>query len=531
MVVKSRSAIFLIFFVSLVALPCLIRPVPAAGEGVFRFPLFLVPTTLDPVKEELISTYHIVQQVYDGLVAFDSNLRVVPGLAESWTVSRDGRQYLFTLRQGVRFHDGTEVRAGDVIASLTRLFKPENKTSSKEFLYRIKGAREFRDGKAARISGITAQGEGKVAIELLEPYAPFLSTLAMPITRIAPEKMLTDPRQPLDRNPVGTGPFRFQSWSDNTIVLEANRDYFRGPPTLEKIVFRFYPGEERDRAFPDFLEGKLEGCPLPGNADPARLREQGYQVLIRPRISLMFYGMNMRHQPLEDQRVRRALLLALDRPRIAKEVMASKYPPAMQIIPPGTPGYSPDNALAVYDPEKAARYLAEAGYPGGKGLPELTLASASQSDLAKRELEMVGKYLADLGIRLKPVFVESWEEFLKGLKEGRYDLYRYAIYSDIPDPDDAMPGIVETSGSHNFTGYSSEEVDRLIQAARSETDMIIRTSLYREAERKVLENPPLIPVIFLSTQVAFQARVRNIDMPATGTPYLPLSRVTIAGAP
>jgi len=503
----------------------------AIAAGIYRFPLFYVPSSLDPVKDELISTFHIVQQVYDGLVAFDTNLRVIPGLAESWTVTRDGKHYTFTLRKGVRFHNGREVSAADVVASLSRLYDPLNKTSAKEFLYRIKGSREFREGKTGAIDGIRAVSDTQVTIELTEPYAPFLSALAMPITKIVPREMIDDPDQPLAQNPVGTGPFRFESWQDGTITLKANRDYFAGPPKLDAIQFHFYPGENRDKAFPDFQKGKLEGCPIPGSVDLAELRSQGYQILIRPRLSLMFYGMNVRKPPLDDPQLRKALVFALNRKKLAVEVMGSKYPPAKQIIPPGMPGYSPENAIAVYDPVKAMQALEKSRYSGSPGILKLSIASASQSNLAKNELEMYRENLAEIGIELQPVFVETWGEFKKGIEEGKYDLFRYALYADIPDPDDLMPGIVETGGSHNFTGYGNEEVDSLIRKARGETDPVKRVSFYREAERKVLDDAPLVPVIFLSTQVAFQPNVKNIDLPATGTPYLPLNKVTIAEGP
>jgi oligopeptide transport system substrate-binding protein len=519
------------FFTVLSILLIVFQATSVLAGGAFRFPLFYVPSSLDPVKEELISTYHVVQQVYDGLVAFDSNLKVVPGLAESWTVSRDGKQYVFTLRKGVRFHNGRELSPDDVVASLSRLYKPENKTSSKEFLYRIKGASQFRETGTGTIDGIRVLSDTQVAVELVEPYAPFLSALAMPITKIVPREMIDDPDHPLKKNPVGTGPFRFDSWEKGTITLKANREYFAGTPELDEIQFHFYPAENRDRAFPDFMEGKLDGCPLPGSADLAELRNNGFQVLIRPRLSLMFYGMNVAKPPLDDPELRKALSLAMDRERFVREVLDSRHHQAFQILPRGMPGYSPDNALAVYDIEMAAKALGRSKYPGGKNLPELVLASASHSEVARRELEMYRQSLATLGIMLKPVFVETWEEFKKGLNEGRYDLYRYAIHADIPDPDDLMPGIVETGGSHNFTGYGNEEVDSLISRGRGETDSVKRVTMYREAERKVLNDAPLIPVVFLSTQVAFQRNVGNIDLPATGTPYLPLHKVTLGDGP
>jgi len=506
-------------------------PAPLHADGVFRFPLFLVPTSLDPVKDELVSTIHVVQQVYDGLVAFDSNLRVSPGLAESWTVSRDGKEYLFNLRKGVRFHDGREVTAKDVVASLTRIFRPESQTGSRKFLYKIEGAQAFRDGNAQQISGIQVVGPDQVAIRLTEPYAAFLSVLAMPVTKIVPAELIENPGYPLDRKPVGTGPFRFISWEKDTITLAANPDHFRGAPELSEIRFAFYPGEKRDQAYPDFLVGKLDGCSLPGNADPVELREKGFQVLTRPRLSLLFYGMNLKKPPLDDPALRCAIAHAYDRERLSREVMQSKYPPAYQVLPPGMPGYSPDNTLLGYDIEKAKHLVKGSRYSKSGEIPELLIASVSHSDLAKKELQLFSENMEKIGIRVNPLFVENWELFKKGIEEGQYPLYRYAYYADIPDPEDFLPDLVETAAAHNFTGFSDPEVDSLLERARAEIDPVKRMSLYREAERKVLDAPPLIPVIYLTTQVAFQKNVRNVELPATGTPYLPLHRMTLTGNP
>ncbi len=527
---KKSITTFLSFLIFLIILAVACPP-PAVAQGVFHFPLFYVPASLDPIRDELTSTYHVVQQVYDGLVAFDNNLRVVPGLAKSWTVSRDGKNYQFTLRQGVRFHDGSLLTADDVVASLTRIFSPDSQTGSRRFLYKIEGALAYREGRTDSVAGIRTEGQRKVSITLTESYSAFLSVLAMPITKIVPGEMAKDPRGPLGRLPVGTGPFRFDSWEEGMIVLKANESYFGSRPVLDEIRFLFYPGEAREKAFPDFLAGKLDGCPVPGSAEPGELRNQGYQVLVRPRMSLLFYGMNTRTPPLDDPEVRRALARAFDRESYARDVLQSKHVPARQIVPPGMPGYSPENALLGYDRDAAAGYLAASPYPGGKGMPELVVASASQSDSAKRELELFRQDLAEIGVPVRPLFVESWEEFKEGIEKGRYPLYRYALHADIPDPEDFLPDLVETGAAHNFTGYTDSAVDSLIDKARGETDPVKRMSLYRDAERRVLENPPLIPIVFISTQVAFQKNVQNVELPATGTPYMPLHRITLVQAP
>jgi oligopeptide transport system substrate-binding protein len=525
--VNRWVTIFLSFLIVL-AVAC---PSPALAQGVFNFPLFYVPTSLDPVEDKLVSTYHIFQQVYDGLVAFDSNLRVVPGLARSWTVSRDGKKYTFTLREGVKFHNGNTVTAADVTASLTRIIDPQNEASSNKLLDRVAGSADYREGRADSIRGISTVAGDQVVIELTEPYAPFLSVLAMPFTKIVPREMINNPDNPLGKVPVGTGPFRFDSWDENKIILKANSSYFQGAPNIDEIRFLFYPGETREKAFPDFLAGKLDGCPVPGSAEPGELRNQGYQVLVRPRMSVMFYGMNTRTAPLDDPQLRKALTRAFDRERYTREVLKSKHVPAHQIIPPGMPGYSPDNALLTYDPSAASRHLENSRYPEKGSVPELVIASASHSDAAKKELELFRLNLAELGIQVKPLFVESWEEFKAGIESGSYSLYRYALHADIPDPEDLIPELVETGAAHNFTGHSNLEIDAIFDAARKETDPVVRLSLYRKGEKKVLEDASLIPVIFISTQVAFQQNVQNVDLPATGTPYLPFHRIELIQAP
>ncbi|NOY86769.1 MAG: ABC transporter substrate-binding protein, partial [Deltaproteobacteria bacterium] len=254
-------------------------PAHPPAEGVFRFPLFYVPAGLDPVRDGSISTTHVAQQIFDGLVAFDRKLRIIPGLAESWTVSKNGREYLFSLRKGVRFHDGSSFEARDVAASLTRIFRPGNSLQFTRFLDNIVGADEFRSGKQDHVAGIRVISDYRIAITLKKPYAPFLAALAMPLTKIVPSELAGDAGDAddsLSRHPVGTGPFRFVSWEENTITLKANDGYFLGTPSLREVRFIFYPGGDRNRAFADFLKGNLEGCPLTAAADPSKLRKQGY---------------------------------------------------------------------------------------------------------------------------------------------------------------------------------------------------------------------------------------------------------------
>lgn len=524
MAAKRGSSLFRGVFLAIIIL----FPSLSHGEqgSVFRFPLFYVPGSLDPVRDNSISTNHIVQQIYDGLVAFDDNLRVVPGLAESWTVSRDGTEYIFRLRRGVFFHDGSELSTADVRASLLRIFRPGEREVPAMLLDRIVGARECREGKASDVEGIRVISGTEISIQLLEPYSPFLAALAIPLTKIAPSSAIDGSEGRLGREPIGTGPFRFESWENDTIILKPNRDYYRGSPALEEVRFIFYPKGDMDRAFQDFLDGRLEGCPIPNTQDAEALRGKGYQVLARPGLSLLFYGMNVQKPPLDNPDVRRAIALGSDRETHIRRDLGGPYVPAFQILPPGMPGYTPDNALLKYAPAEAARLLEKAGFPGGKGLPPLQIASASQSDFARRELALFVEDMAALGVRVSPVFVDSWDSFTKGLQEGLYPLYRYALYADIADPDDFLSTLFEGVSPLNYSRFRDPEVDLLFERARDEQDPVRRISLYRQAEKSILGRAPLVPVLNISTVIAFQGGMKGIELPATGTTYLPLYRVS-----
>jgi len=487
-----------------------------------------MPESLDPLKEHSISVNHILQQVCDGLVGFDSNLGVVPGLAESWTVSRDGKVYRFTLRKGIRFHNGKKLTANDVADSLTRIFHPSNKSVPGLLLDQIEGATAYRNGETKSVDGIKTESDYIISFHLTEPHASFLATLAMPMTKIFPADMLDGSKEPLGRHPVGTGPFKFVTWKDNTIELKSNDDYFLGRPTIDGVRFVFYPQGDRDKAFEDFLDGKLDGSPLPSSQDRNSLREKGFQVLNRPRLSLLFYGMNTKTPPLDNPDVRKALALAYDRKTHVLDDLGGIYFPAFQILPPGMPGYTPENALLKYDPEAAAELLERAGFPGGKGLPELTLASASHSDFAKKELKLLAEDLTRIGVNIKFQFVDGWDRFTDGLEKNEYPLFRYAMYADIPDPDDFISPLFISDSPINYMEFSNVSVDSILAEARRETNPVRRIGLYREAEQKILEAAPVIPVLFISTQVVFQTNVKGIDLPATGTTYLPLRSVSMS---
>jgi peptide/nickel transport system substrate-binding protein/oligopeptide transport system substrate-binding protein len=203
---------------------------PPQRGGTYRAALPWQPRNLDPAFSTDIYSVTIIQQVFDGLVQFDQNLNVVPALASTWRVSADGLVYTFTLRQDARFHNGRSVTAGDFVYSFTRILDPRQNPSALSFFEKIQGADAYSRGKARAVSGLKAPDPYTLEITLKEPFAPFLSVLAMKSSKVVPREVVERADKDFARHPLGTGPFRLESFQPDRIVLAANPDNFEGAP-------------------------------------------------------------------------------------------------------------------------------------------------------------------------------------------------------------------------------------------------------------------------------------------------------------
>jgi oligopeptide transport system substrate-binding protein len=311
---------------------------PSIG-GVYRRPLEFNPRNLDPAEAVDIYSVAVIQQLFDGLVQFDRELNILPALARSWKVSPDGLTYSFILREGVTFHNGREVTAEDAVYSFTRIVDARTKSPASHFLDRVLGARDFRDGRAESVRGLSARGKHLFEVKLTEPYAPFLSMLGMNKFKILPREEVERSGIPFARAPVGTGPFRFGSVKEGEeIVLEANTGYFEGRPFLDRIVFRVFHGAPREKIFREFKEGNLEESLVPAEELDAVAKEKRYLFFQKPILSLRFYGFNTAVKPLDNPKVRKALVLGVNRKAVLAQTPSIQFSPARGILPPGMPG-------------------------------------------------------------------------------------------------------------------------------------------------------------------------------------------------
>src|SRR5262249_21074113 len=470
--------------------------------------------------------------LFDGLVQFDQTLTVTPALAEFWKASRDGLTWTFMLRKGVRFHHGREVTADDVVYSLTRVLDPKVKSGSADLFAGVKGAQEFRDGRAKDVSGLTALDRHTVRVVLNEALTPFVSILAVGHAKILPKELVEQQGDAFGTHPIGTGPFKFLRWeAGKEIVVVANPDYFDGPPRLSRVVYRIFRGDDFDAMYEQFERGNLEDTPIP-TQEYRRLVMSDKSIRVkRAMFSVRFYGLNPRVKPLDDRRVRQALIYAIDRDALVNEVYLGRYSLARGVLPPGIMAFNPKLSGYSYDPRKARELLAQAGYPGGRGLPPVQIWSGVKLENLLQEHEQIKRYLAAVGVEAEFHYETSWPTFSSLLAQNKFPVFLYAWSADVPHPDNFLFKLFYSRSPRNFTGYSNRAVDELLMQAKRETDLTRQMDLYRQAETLILDDAPIIPVWHYTYERLFQPYVRSVEVNGLGDPYIPFKRIWLEKRP
>jgi peptide/nickel transport system substrate-binding protein/oligopeptide transport system substrate-binding protein len=247
-------------------------------------------------------------------------------------------------------------------------------------------------------------------------------------------------------------------------------------------------------------------------------------------ISLRFYGLNARVKPLGDVRVRQAVVQAIDREGLLEDLFPGRYVFARGILPPGMLGYNPKLRGAGYDPERSRSLLAEAGYPGGRGLPPLAIWSSVRHEGAVREQDRLRRALGAVGIASEVYYETDWAAFSRRLEGREFPVFLYAWYADVPDPDNFLK-LFHSRSPRNFFGYANAQVDGLLVQAQKEHDAPRRVELYRKAEQMILADAPLVPIMHHTYERLFQPYVRNVEVSGLGDAYIPLRKVWLEPAP
>ncbi len=494
--------------------------------GIYRMPLWNNPATLDPARVKDQYGVAVVRQLFDGLVRFDSYLTVLPALARTWQVESDGHLYRFALRRNARFHNGEPVTAADVVFSLSRLLRLDPPPDILPHLMKIAGAEAFRNRNQDRVEGLTVVDPHTVEIRLTEPHMPFLTALGMYQAAVLPQKSLQNPDSGLTGHPVGTGPFRFVKWEpDRSIDLIRFDGYFGEAALLDGIHFKIYSGGQDPSVLADFQHREIDEMAVYGDVREKLADQPDVQWFHRPSLSLFFYGMNCSHPHLKHPAFRKALSAAIDRTAFVAQVYNGQFDIARTILPPGMPGYSPASPLPDNDPALARQHLDQALAGGMDQVPELELVSAFQTSRVAAEMEMIKAFWAELGVQVRVRYITDWAGFDAYIRSDAVQLYRYAWFADMPDPDSILHPLFASGSPSNFMQHHDPVTDDLLRQARETIDPVARAGIYRDIEARIIETMPLIPLFYMSVDRVYQPWVRGIQVSALGAHAMPLNQV------
>ncbi|MEE2744703.1 MAG: ABC transporter substrate-binding protein [Bdellovibrionota bacterium] len=518
---------------------------------------------MDPIYANDAYSSGEIARVYEGLLEYHPFKRpytLVPNLAESLPeVSKDGLTYTFKIKKGVYFHDdkafadgkGREVEAKDFVYSIKRLADPKLQSLGWWLLDgKISGLNEWRkkysDKKVVdyteKIEGLQTLDKYTVQFKLKKSFPQFLYALAMPFTFVVAEEAVKTYGKEFLNHPVGTGPFVLPMFNQsNKIVYKRNPKFrkklfpsdmskeFKTPelmsyvgkelPILDKITVHIMT--EPQPRWLKFLKGRLDFISIPkDNFDsvitPSQglvddMAKKGIKLMISPSLDVTYVAFNHDVELLKNVNLRRAMSLAYNVNESNKLFYNNTALPAHSVVPPGIAGYIKDykNPYIGQNIEKAKALLAEAGYPEGKGLPEITYDSLS-STVSRQQAQFFKKQMSKIGLKIK-LQTSTWPKFQEKITKRQVMLYGIAWGADYPDAENFLQLLFgpNRSPGANGSGYSNPEFDKMFKVASLLQDSPERTGLYEKMYRMAAEEVPWIYGVHRQSYVLEHSWLKN----------------------
>jgi len=499
---------------SLLSTGCL----PFSSQGTLRL-WDSGPITLDPAISADMSSHIYVMHIFSGLVRLDHELNIVPDIAESWDISPDGKTYTFHLRQGVKFHNGREVKAADFKYSWERACHPDTGSSTAAtYLGDIVGVKDMLEGKAEEISGVEVLDDYTLRVTIDAPKAYFLNKLAYP-TAFVVDRANVESGEDWWREPNGTGPFKLKEWqAGERLILERSQIYYGEPAKLEQVVYL------------------LSGMPMTlyetGQIDVVSVYlpyidrasdEAGpfySELAVTPELSLYYIGFNTAQPPFDDVNVRRAFCHAVDKEHIAKVILRDMVSEAGGILPPGMPGYNETLEGLDYDVGKAKELIADSRYGDASNLPPITLTVGGYGNSIPSYLgAIIQEWQQNLGVEISVRQLES-ENFLYNLKEEKDEMFIMGWIADYPDPHNFLDVLFYTGSEVNISEYSNPALDALLDQAAIEQDEALRLAMYQQAEQLVVDDAPCLPLFHGANYILVEPYVKGYELSPLGIPNL-----------
>ena len=461
------------------------------------------PQGLDPHIVTGVPEHHLLITMCEGLtISNPEGGANLPGMAESWDISEDGRTYIFNIRKDAKWSNGDDFTAEDIVWSWMRVLTPSLGSQYPDMLYYLVGAEDFNTGVITDFSevGVKALDNKTLEVNLINPTPFFLGLLSHYSTwPVHKETVLKfgeiDDRQGLWTRPgnfVCNGPMNLKSWELNKkIIVEKNPLYW----DAEKVrlnEMHFYPVSDINTEERMFRAGQLH---LTGTVPSQKCgiwREEGNPNLrIDPYMGTYYYRANVNVKPLDNIKVRKALTYAIDRQKLTEKVTQFGQIPAFSFTPPGAAGYNPETEIP-YDPELARQLLAEAGYESTEDFPVLQILYNTSEDHRKIALTIQQMWQQNLGISVELENMD-WKVYLSRQNSMDYQISRAGWIGDYEDPNTFLD-IMRTGRGNNRTGWSNPEVDELVGRANATTNQEERYRLLGEAEKILIDELPIIPI-------------------------------------
>jgi ABC-type transport system substrate-binding protein len=484
-------------------------PARRAGEqrgGVLRLAAADDVPTLDPALGYDTRSWFFEQHLFETLVAYDDRAALVPGLAERWETSPDGRRYRFTLLPDLVFSDGTPLTAADAVGSIERVLDPKTRSQGAEYFRGIVGAAAYVDGSAPHVAGLRGPDARTVEIELVEPDPLFLHKLALLFAAVVPAERARALGDDFTTQPLGSGPFVLREWRRGERIVLARNARYRRPdrPYLDGIVQQI--GVNPELSWLMFESGELDVTGIPPADFPAVLRDpkQAALTVHATALETMFIGLNCQMPPLDDRRVRQALNYAVNKAGVIA-LLNGRGVEARGIVPPNMPGYHVDLAGYPYDPEKARALLAAAGLAAGFTTEIWTQGTDTDLKIAQK----IQQDLTKVGVQLEIKSV-AWSAFLEAIRQPRtVPVFDLGWSADFPDPSNFLDVLFHSGGANNHSFYANPEVDRLLEQARTMMDETARFRVDAAAERMIVDDAPIILLYHSITYVMHDVRVHD----------------------
>lgn len=507
------------------------------GKKIFRYNESAGITSLDPAFSRNIENIWACNQLYNGLVQMDDKLNIEPCLANRWELSEDGMTYTFYLKNNVFFHDhklfenakGRKVVASDFVYSFNRII--DSKVASP-------GAWVFNNlafDEQHNYSPFEAVNDTTLKIHLSQPFPPFLGILTMQYCAVVPHEIVEYYKNDYSSNPIGTGPYQFKMWDEgNKMVFVKNKNYFEKDekgnslPYIDAVAITFIKDEEVE--FLKFLNGDLDFVSgregsykeeiFTADGKLKQKYEEQITMLTHPYLNTEYLGILVNDEldivansPLKKKLVRQAINYGFDRDQMIAYLRKNIGTPAHSgFIPKGLPSYSEEEVKGyTYNPEKAKELLFAAGFPNGKNLPEITLfTTMGYVDLC----EFIQHQLGEIGIKVKVEILQATTQ-RELVARSKLNFFRKSWIADYPDAENYLALFYSknfTPHGPNYTQFKNFEFDKLYETAQSETNDSIRYKLYRDMDRILIEEAPVVTLYYDEVVRLIQANVTDLGI-------------------